>query len=235
MPVETSLLKPEGGFKDLIDNIIYKIKFRKEHPYFFAPSGTVVFIGGQGSGKSLSAYLYVDRLLKKYPKCILVTNLILKDYPLDHVRIFPFKDNDDLLKYKNGEYGVIYFIDEIQIYLNSLQSKNLNMEVMGQLAQQRKQRVHIVSTSQRIGRTAKQLREQYPCLVKCTNLFNLGLLQKLEYMRDADIDDSGHVEGKIDKKVFYFHSPRFYDKYDTYAILEKGKFANGEEMIKHAD
>ena len=69
------------------------------------------------------------------------------------------------MKYKNGEKGVIYFIDEIQLYFNSLQSKNINMDVMTQISQQRKQRIHIIATSQVFGRMAKPLREQFSSVI----------------------------------------------------------------------
>lgn len=237
--IDVECCKGSISIKKIFDWYKARYVFRKEHPDYFNPCGTVVFCGGQGHGKSLSAYKYVLGLLRKYPKCILVTNLDLRDYPIDNKRIFPFLDNDDLIneKYRNGEYGVIFFIDEIQIYLNSLQSKNLNMDVAGLLAMQRKNRLHIVSTSQRIGRTAKQLREQYPCLVKCTNVFGessiFGFLQRNDFIADADVDDSGHVEGKVTRKFFWIHDVDDYGGYDTYAILRRGKFATGEEVVRN--
>ena len=259
----------------------YQIKFNKEHPDFFKPDGTVVYVGEQGSGKSLFAYLYVRNLMEKYPKCKLVTNLDLRDFKvttfdqfmnmhdeyyaeidlsvlyeawqqrlnknrmieiydklvfdvfyskyMEEVRVFPFYNNDDLRRYKNGEYGVIFFIDEIALYMNNLESKNLNMAVMGQLAQQRKQRLHIVATTQRIGRTVKQLREQYPCIMRCNNI--LGFIQRNELLKNADIGDDGHVEGDVYKKFWSFHDVQMYGAYDTYAILEKGRFCSGESSL----
>lgn len=80
---------------------------------------------------------------------------------------FSIFNGDDLAKYSNGEFGVIYLIDEIQLYFNSLKSKNINPEVMVQISQQRKQRKHIVATSQVFGRMAKPLREQFSSVLVC--------------------------------------------------------------------
>ncbi len=70
-------------------------------------------------------------------------------------RVFEFCDNDDFKRYSNGEFGVIFLVDEIQLYMNSLESKNINIEVITQISQQRKQRKHIIATSQVFGRMAK--------------------------------------------------------------------------------
>ena len=153
----------------------YKIDFNKAHPDYFTPDGLVVFTGPQGSGKTISAVNYVENLLKLFPKSILCTNLILNDFPIDNKRVYFFKNGEDLKKYNNEEYGVIFLIDEIQLYFNSLESKNINPDVMVQISQQRKQRKHIVCTSQVFGRMAKPLREQFSSVIVCKNY--LGFIQ----------------------------------------------------------
>lgn len=143
----------------LLQLIKYNKDFRRENPTYFYPDGLLVFVGGQGSGKTLSAVNYTYNLAQVYPKSLIVTNIDLKDFPVDNKRVFRFNDATDLKRYKNGKEGVIFLIDEIHLYFNSLQSKNINMDVMTQIAQQRKQRIHIVATSQVFGRLAKPLRE----------------------------------------------------------------------------
>ena len=49
-------------------------------------------------------------------------------------RVFEFCDNDDFKRYSNGEFGVIFLVDEIQLYMNSLESKNINIEVITQIS-----------------------------------------------------------------------------------------------------
>lgn len=213
-----------------INWIKYKYKFMKEHPNYFYPDGLVIFIGAQGTGKTLSAVNYVENLLKKYPKALLVTNLKLNNFPFDDERIFFFQDSDDLSKYQNGEYGVIYLIDEIQLYFNSLQSKNINMDVMAQISQQRKQRKHIIATSQVFGRMAKPLREQFSSVLVCKNFFGFTQFNKLVDRDSIEDNDNGTtLKGKVKKRFFWLHSPRDYGKYDTYYVIEKNKFVAEEE------
>lgn len=210
--------------------IKYKLGFSRDHPSYFYPDGLVVFTGPQGTGKTLSAVCYVENLLSMYPLAILVTNLQLRDYPFDYERVFPFNDSDDLSRYDNGEDGVIFLIDEIQLYFNSLQSKNINPDVMVQISQQRKQRKHIVCTSQVFGRMAKPLREQFANVIICKIYFGFLQVNKL-VDRDSVVEDSDSMtlKGEVKKKFFWFHSPNDYGKYDTYYVIQKNKFVDEEE------
>ena len=104
----------------LFELIKYNKNFKKNNPTYFHPDGLLVFVGGQGTGKTLSAVNYTYNLLALYPKALLVTNIDLRDYPIDNVRVFRFNDATDLKKYKNGKEGVIFLIDEIHLYFNSL-------------------------------------------------------------------------------------------------------------------
>ena len=191
--ISNSCMKESFNLINLIRKLKYDINFNKTHPTYFHPDGLVVFVGGQGTGKTLSAVNYTYNLLELYPKAKIVTNINLIDYPIvtfqDYVkkhpviknyldkkyvdnekkvdlfyrlylknnRVFPFINADDLQRYKNSQEGVIFLIDEIHIYFNSLQSKNINMDVMTLISQQRKQRIHIVATCQVFGRMAKQI------------------------------------------------------------------------------
>ena len=210
--------------------IKYKLGFAREHQDYFYPDGLSIFVGPQGSGKTLSAVNYVYKLMEYYPNALLVTNIELREYPFDYVRVFPFNNSDDLSNYSNGEKGVIFLIDEIQLYFNSLQSKNINPEVMVQISQQRKQRKHIIATSQVFGRMAKPLREQFSSVVVCSNYFGFFQINKL-VDRDSieDFDNGTNLKGQVKKKFFWFHSPNDYGKYNTYYVIEKNKFIFQEE------
>ena len=212
--------------------ISYKLGFAKEHPNYFYPDGLSVFVGPQGSGKTLSAVLYVEKLMSMYPQALLVTNIELTNFPFDNERVFPFNDSDDLQRYSNGEKGVIFLIDEIQLYFNSLQSKNINPEVMVQISQQRKQRKHIICTSQVFGRMAKPLREQFSSVILCKNI--LGFIQVNKLVdRDSieEYDNSTNLKGEVKKKFIWFHSPDDYKKYNTYYVIDKNKFVSNEEKV----
>ena len=141
MKIDTlQALKGDLEPKDFINAVKYNYQFNKEHPDFFVPDGIIIFSGSQGQGKTLSAVKYVDNLLKFYPKAVICSNVIIKGYE-DRFTFF-----DGVRKFKevdNGEYGVIYFIDEIQLLFNSLESKNMDLNLFTTICQQRKQRKHI--------------------------------------------------------------------------------------------
>ena len=210
----------------------YKMKFTKEHPDYFNPDGLVVFTGPQGSGKTLSAVNYCENIMKMYPKCLLITNLYLKNYPFDNKRVFEFKNADDLSRYSNDEYGVLFLIDEIQLYFNSLESKNINPDVMVQISQQRKQRKHIVSTSQVFGRMAKPLREQFSSVIVCKNCFGFIQFNKLvdrDSVSESDSTTGTELKGQVKKRFIWFHNPKFYGNYDTYYVIKRNNFVAEEE------
>ena len=266
------MLVEYGKEKIRLGNIIkclkYKIDFAKMHPNYLDADGLLVFIGPQGSGKTLSAVNYVSNVLQNYPFCKLVTNVALSDYPIvsyedfkeKHLlyyedlkstemndidiekemwnfytlenRVFPFIDNDDLSKYENGENGIIYFIDEIHLYLSSLQSKNVNMDTATQISQQRKQRKHIVATCQVFGRMAKPLREQFSNVIVCKNYMSIFQVNKYVDRDSLDTESTSDtkITGQVKKSFFWIHSPEMYERYDTYQVIKRGKFIGGEQQ-----
>ncbi len=223
MAVSRLSLTEKFGLLNLFRTMKYNRDFYRENPTYFRPDGLIIFCGPQGSGKTLSAVNYVYNLLELYPKCLIVTNLELTNYPVDDERVFLFQEAKDLTKYKNGKEGVIFLIDEIQLYFNSLGSKNIDIDVMTQLSQQRKQRIHIVATSQVFGRMSKQLREQFDVVIWCQKKF-YGYLQKNSLInRDSISSESStstNLSGDIVKNFYYFKSPVMFKRYDTYKVIE---------------
>lgn len=125
------------------------------------------------------------------------------------------------LKYiNNAKLGVLYLIDEIHLELNSLESKNVPVEVMVEISQQRKQRKHIVGTSQRYNRLAKPLREQVRDIVACKCY--CGVLQ---YNQLIDGDSTHEVNGElaydVRRRMLWLHSPAMYKAYDTYVKMRR--------------
>lgn len=238
------------------DTLKYRREFRREHPFYFNPCGTLIFSGPQGSGKTLSAVDYVTRIMEEYPHAILCTNTEFADYPFNAVvapepngemsvrdyfshelithewicdrlaenssyRVCVEYSGLDCLKWvNNGEYGVIFFIDEFHLELNSLESKNIDIDVMVEISQQRKQRKHIVGTSQVYMRLAKPLREQIKDVVDCHSLLNLF---QWNYIIDGEksTEKDGQLEPVIVGRSFFFHSPEMYRRYDTYAKMKR--------------
>lgn len=197
----------------------YRKEFYREHPTYFRPDGLVVFCGEQGAGKTLSAVNYVRELTWFYPKAILVTNVDIKGLnPI--TKVIEYKGLDSIVKIENGFEGVIYLIDEIHLEFNSLESKNVPISAMIEVSQQRKQRKHIVGTSQQFLRLAKPFREQVSNLVICRNIFNI--LQYNILINGSTVKEiNGHIKMDIRKKMFWFHTPTMYSGYDTYKKMRR--------------
>lgn len=195
----------------------FKKAFRAEHPEYFDPDGILLFCGPQGSGKTISAVSYVRNLAKRYPAMILVTNV---EFHEDlGIKVFPYTGLYDLNKYENGYAGVVFFIDEIQIEFNSLESKKIDPVVITEIAQQRKQRKHIVGTSQVFNRIAKPFREQVKLVCMCRNLFGYFQINCVVKGEDCEIDENGHITTEHIKRFYWFHTPVLYSAYDTYAKI----------------
>jgi len=212
----------KGGLNpvDLISTIKYKREFKKNHPDYFDPDGLITFCGSQGKGKTLSAVQYCLKILEAYPKCMFFTNVEISGVPHPE-RVFEYT-GIDCLKVENGEFGILYLIDEIHLEWNSLESKNITIEEMTEFAQQRKQRKHIVGTSQVFMRIAKPLREQMKYVVLCKNF--LGLIQ-MNTLIDGDTVQETSEGVKFDTlcRKFWFHYPKLYKCYDTYAKMKRYK------------
>lgn len=120
----------------------------------------------------------------------------------------------------NGFEGVFYLIDEIHLEFNSLESKNIPIEIMVEVSQQRKQRKHIVGTSQVYMRLAKPLREQIDTVVICHNFFSCIQYNKVINGKTAT-EENGKLKADIIGKYFWFHRPELYSSYDTFAKMKR--------------
>lgn len=212
-----------GNFnlEDIPRILKYKKDFCKAHPDWFYPDGILVFTGSQGSGKTLSAVNYVYNLMQYYPKRILCSNVVIKGFADRQV----FFDSIDKFKtLSNGEFGVIYLIDEIQLLFNSLESKNLDLNLFTTICQQRKQRKHIVGTSQVFNRISKGFREQFKYAVMCNNVFGFIQYNKVVKGEDVTVDESGNVKTDKVHRKFFIHSPKMYERYDTYRTIDRTNF-----------
>lgn len=199
----------------------YKAEFRRAHPDYFDPCGLMIFCGPQGSGKTLSAVKYCRDLLVQYPKCIFVTNVQIKG--LDPaIKVVEYNGLDSFFNISNGMDGVLFLIDEIHLEFNSLESRNISIEEMIEFSQQRKQRKHIVGTSQVYMRLAKPLREQIKDVVICKNYY--GVLQHNTLIDGENSrEEGGKFVGCVRKNFWWFHSPELYSCYDTYAKMQRYK------------
>lgn len=213
------LLKGTLNPVKVVDVAKYNIEFRKAHPEYFDPEGILVFCGPQGSGKTLSAVQYALKLCQEYPLVKVVTNMDLHGFP-SSIDVIEWSGVKDFTEVENGYAGVIYLIDEIHLEFNSLESKQMDSNIFTVVSQQRKQRKHIVGTSQVFMRIAKPFREQFNHVVLCQNFFRCFQYNQLVDGKTATEKD-GKLSAQVQKKVFWFHTSELYKAYDTYAVMKR--------------
>lgn len=217
MNVTKNLLSGRLRPSDAFSALKYKRDFRREHPEYFDPEGLLVFCGVQGSGKTLSAVQYCLNILSQYPDCLFCSNV-----KIEGIDFIPYDGIQSLTSLENGYAGVLYLIDEMHLEFNSLESKNISIEEMTEIAQQRKQRKHIVGTSQVFMRLAKAFREQVHDVVLCN--CHLGLLQHNRWVDGTTAsEEDGKFQGDMKGNFWFFHNRDLYGAYDTYAKMHRYK------------
>lgn len=201
----------------------------------FQPSGFQVYIGRQGSGKTISAVRHVFELKKRYPEAIVVTNLNLNvkwDYR-------QFSTVDELVQLlvdvQNGKYGVIYLIDEIHTYFNSLESKGIPSYIFTEISQQRKQRKLIIGTSQLFMRIAKPFREQCDNMISCDTWFGVFTRNRAYDGMTLEVDYDGSLIGDIRRKGYFWHDRELRSSYDTYqkVISAKDQMMSFDQVVHY--
>lgn len=205
--------------KNIVKTVKHNILFARNNPDYFYPSGIWVFCGPQGSGKTLSAVQCLKKMCKQYPKALVVSNLDIKGIKN---RMIPFTEYEQLKMLDNGIEGIIFFLDELHILWNSLESKDIPISEMACFCQMRKNRRVIIGTSQVYSRIAKPIREQLQYAVDCKNFF--GLVQFNTILDPSEsIEKNGNIEAKKVGTKIWFHSPDLYNSYDTLFKIEKAK------------
>lgn len=181
-------------------------------PDRFGVYGLHFFCGEQGSGKSIASVHFLKCLKEKYPASKIYSNIML-DFQDGNIT-----EPNDLLE-ESGTTGQINYIDEIQNWFNSLESKDMPPEVCGEICQQRKQAKCIIGTSQVFYRMAKQLREQCTLLYEPTTIFGCFTIVRVYKPK---ISEDGTVDKKILRKIYCFvHDDELRNAYDTYEKVRR--------------
>lgn len=180
--------------------------------YEFNENGFHLFVGEQGSGKTISLVYTLMQMQKQYPKMKVRTNM---SYKYEDGEIKSWKN---LVFSNNGIYGQIDVIDEVQNWFNSLQSKDFPPEMFSEITQQRKQRKCIFGTSQVWGRVAKPIREQVKYVYKPLTLFGcLTIIRKYK----PNVDDEGSIDNlKLRSISFFIHDDEVRNAFDTYKKIQ---------------
>ena len=219
-------VKKDGFFKKLFVKLPQRIvldNFDKD-PDFFRHQGLVIFEGRQGSGKTISMIEYARTMQQEYPKSLCTTNLGYtgEDKPLQGWRM--------LLKFKNGIFGVIVCMDELQNWFSSNDSKNFPPEMLTIITQNRKNRRIILGTSQNFYLLAKAIRSQATEVRRCSTYFGaLTLVRKFEPILDSE----GNVQ-EYKKRGWYFfvHDKELRESYDTFKVIERATKVGFQDIPK---
>lgn len=227
-------------------------------PDEFKPNGSQIYHGYQGEGKSLSMYHATLKLMKRYPKAILASNLTLSGYravrtPVDKTKLDalisnPKFDSSSMYLYyetydelifllrhlRNDKFGVIFNIDEIHNYFHSHDSKTMPMWVVQVFSQQRKQKLLILGTVQDWEDVIKAIRRQIDNLVEC-NRIGYFIMQAAVDPRTAEMQ-YGERSFTIRKKGMFFITKELREGTDTYHVIDSGReIMGGSDLAQPSD
>lgn len=191
----------------------WTLDYLNKDPDSFSYNGIHIFCGEQGSGKTISAFEFSRRIKREYPRAIMKSNT---DCTFADKTI---SDINDVISSTNGIYGEITFIDEIQNWFASNESKNFPPEMLSEVCQQRKQRKILIATSQVFTRLAKPIREQCTYLylpLTIAGCFTIVRVYKPKLDSDADVKKLRPI-----KTYCFVHDDELRNCYDTYKKIER--------------
>jgi len=181
------------------------------------PTGTILFTGAQGAGKSLSASHFLVRLKKKYPNLYIYSNIQLSI--ADRI-LKPEEISEHILDVRPDGAPIAFFIDEIQTVLYKKGKSAVSFETFRAICQQRKAYKTIIGTLQNYRDLDIEYRQQLRAEVQC---LHYGALQ-LELWRDPStlkfsVEKNGWTADVYDFNLWKRHTEA-YDVYDTFEIVQ---------------
>ena len=203
----------------------FKDKF-KYHPKPTFPSGSRVYKGFQGSGKTYSMVEYAFRIKKLCPKCVIFSNVILKG--IDYVYFNDTKGLQDALSYQNGLNGVLVLIDEAHLFFNK--KDGIGIDVLTAISQQRKDLRRIVFSSQIWEELDISLRKQVKEIVDCRCIAGYIQVNTISDGETLTYDhlESSYIAHKLYTEIFK-HNEFLNNAYDTrQKIIKNNEFIQGQ-------
>lgn len=184
-----------------------------QDPDRYKNTAIIIFEGEQGSGKTIAAVQYIYEELRKYPLAQFSANIDVKG------QSELLEDINQIIESDNGIYGQLNLLDEVQNWFNSNESKNVPVEFVGELCQQRKQSKAIIGTTQRFNRMSKQLRQETTWLMRPMTIMGcLTIVRKYK----PKVDTDGQISNmKLQGCYFFVHSDELREAYDTYAKVKR--------------
>lgn len=178
------------------------------------PTGSRVYKGFQGSGKTLSMTKYALDLAQKFPECEVFSN-----FKINGIENFHYISNDNDLKsalaLKNGAGGVLVLLDEAHLYFGK--KSGISLDVLTAISQQRKDRRRIVFSSQIWEELDISLRKQVKEIVSCRTFFSFLQINTISDGETLSYDklEGAYVAKKIRTEIFK-HNEELYASYDTF-------------------
>lgn len=200
------------------------------------PTGSVIYKGHQGQGKTLSLVHDLFVIQKKFPNCVIFSNIKIKGFePLSYIPIldgdnkiigykrvngtYKFIDNDDILlqalMFQNGSNGVLIALDEAHLFFGK--KTGISLDVLTAISQQRKDRKRLIFTSQIWEELDISLRKQVKEVISCRCI--LGRFQFNSVSDGETITwDNTHscYTARHIRYDLFKHNQQLYDSYDTY-------------------
>lgn len=120
-----NFIKKDGFFYKVFVKLPKQVvdDYFERDPDFFAYQGCIIFEGRQGAGKSIGMIEFARRMQAEYPLAKCITNI---GYTQEDNELKTWRT---LMNYKNGIYGVIVVMDELQNWFSSNDSKNFPPEM----------------------------------------------------------------------------------------------------------
>lgn len=176
----------------------------------FPEQGIIVFEGRQGSGKTISMIEKATELIEKYPQLQVASNC---KYEKSQQTL---KNSLDMFKLSNGRKGTLILLDEVQVWFNSRNSKNLDESATQYFTTCRKNTRLILGTAQNFYMLSKDLRTQTKLCIKC---YTIGALT-IQVKREPIIDSMGELKELKFKGINYFiHTDELRNSYDTSEMI----------------
>lgn len=178
------------------------------------PTGSRVYKGFQGSGKSLSMVKYAFDVAKAYPECHIFSNMMING-----LKNFHYIESDDDLKtallFKNGADGVLVLLDEAHLYFNK--KSGISLDVLTAISQQRKDRRRLVFSSQIWEELDISLRKQVKEIVNCSCHFGFLQINSISDGETLSYDKmAGEYVAKHIRTEIFKHNLELYNSYDTF-------------------
>lgn len=205
----------------LIDWKSFKKKRTPEKGKQF-PTGSAVYFGFQGQGKTLAMTAYAFRIKEEFPDCVIFSNYNL--YGIDYNYCFSDEDVKNALCFQNGSKGVLVLLDEAHLYFGK--KTGIGLETLTAISQQRKDKRRIVFTSQIWEELDISLRKQVKEIHHCHKVFNL-IIQNVCDGETLSYDKlkSEYVAKHIRYEIFKMND-EYFNRYNTYQ-----KIVTNDEMI----